>query len=60
MSALFLPGAFGLLAFSLIAPEPTPVQLDLEPYVEGVSASGALPTQATEDQMDPHPRVERQ
>jgi hypothetical protein len=50
MSALFLPVAFSLLAFSLTAPDPTRVQLDPQRYVDCVSASDALPAQATEDE----------
>jgi hypothetical protein len=53
MSALFLPVAFSLLAFSLTAPEPTIVQVDPDPCVAEVLATGTSPANAQNDHIDP-------
>ena len=58
MSALFLPVAFSLLAFSFTAPEPARVQIDPDSRAEDVSAIGELPTQALREQNRPTRRVE--
>lgn len=53
MSTRYLSLVFGLLAFSVSAADQPPIDLDLEPCVNGaVSASGAFPTQAMEEQVD--------
>ncbi|MGD8274965.1 MAG: hypothetical protein PVJ30_03335 [Thiohalocapsa sp.] len=47
-----LPLVLGLTAFSISAAEAPPVDRSLEPCMNGgVSASGAFPTQAMEDEI---------
>jgi hypothetical protein len=49
----YLPLLFGILAFSASAAESPVADGDLEPCINGaVSASGAFPTQAMEEQIN--------
>jgi hypothetical protein len=53
MSALLLPVAYSLLAYSLTVPEPSTAEHGLEPCINGsVSNSGAFPTQSMQDEVD--------
>jgi hypothetical protein len=52
MLTKLLPLAFSLLTYSVSATEPPADDYSLEPCINGaVSASGAFPTQAMEDQI---------
>ena len=53
MYGSFLPLLLTMLAFSATAAEPADPALELEPCINGaVSASGAFPTQAMEEQIN--------